>query len=71
MVSSSKGVKVMVCGLDHPGSQPFNYTSCLWHSVLSCCSGDYLLERAEDFLVADDPALFSDEFSEPEEWGFG
>ena len=24
MVSSSKGVKVMVCGLDHSGSQPFN-----------------------------------------------
>lgn len=30
---------------------------------------DYLLERAEDYLTADDPALFSDEFSEPEEWG--
>ena len=24
MVSSSKGVDVMVCGLDHSGSQPFN-----------------------------------------------
>ena len=24
MVSSSKGVKVMVCGLDHSGSQTFN-----------------------------------------------
>ena len=26
MVSSSKVVKVMVCGLDHSGSQPFYYT---------------------------------------------
>ena len=25
MVSSSKGMEVMVCGLDHSGSQPFNY----------------------------------------------
>ena len=25
MVSSSKGVEVMICGLDHSGSQPFNY----------------------------------------------
>ena len=25
MVSSSKVVQVMVCGLDHSGSQPFNY----------------------------------------------
>ena len=25
MVSSSKGVEVMVCGLDHSGSQPFKY----------------------------------------------
>jgi hypothetical protein len=32
---------------------------------------DYLLERAEDFLVADDPAMYSDEFSGPEEWGLG
>ncbi len=28
----------------------------------------YLAERAEDWLIADDPALFSDEFSDPEEW---
>ena len=25
MASSSKGVEVMVCGLDHSGSQPFKY----------------------------------------------
>ena len=25
LVLSSKGVEVMVCGLDHSGSQPFNY----------------------------------------------
>ena len=25
MVSSSNGVKVMACGLDHSGSQPFDY----------------------------------------------
>lgn len=31
---------------------------------------DFLLEQAEDFLIADDPAMFSDEFSDPEEWGF-
>ena len=24
IVSSSKGMKLMVCGLDHSGSQPFN-----------------------------------------------
>ena len=29
---------------------------------------DYLMEKAEDFLLADDPALFSDEFSGGEEW---
>ena len=29
----------------------------------------FLLDRAEDFLTADDPAMFSDEFSDPEEWG--
>lgn len=39
--------------------------------MVPCISySEYLLERAEDYLVADDPALFSDEFSEPEEWGF-
>ena len=27
-----------------------------------------LVERADDFLLADDPALFSDDFSDPEEW---
>ena len=27
--------------------------------------------KAEDFLLADDPALFSDEFSDPEDWGVG
>ena len=27
-----------------------------------------LMERADDFLLADDPALFSDEFSDPDEW---
>ena len=26
-------------------------------------------QKAEDFLLADDPALFSDEFSDPEDWG--
>ena len=31
----------------------------------------YLAEKAEDFLLADDPALFSDEFSDPEDWGVG
>lgn len=25
--------------------------------------------KAEDFLLADDPALFSDDFSDPEDWG--
>lgn len=30
---------------------------------------DFYMERAYDWLEADDPALFSDEFSEPEEWG--
>ncbi|CAI8046566.1 F-box/LRR-repeat protein 7 [Geodia barretti] len=25
----------------------------------------------DDFLIADDPAMFSDEFSGPEDWGFG
>ena len=29
----------------------------------------YYAEKAEDFLLADDPALFSDEFSDPEDWG--
>ena len=38
--------------------------------VSQSCRRDYLLERAEDFLVADDPAMYSDEFSEPEEWAF-
>ena len=31
----------------------------------------YYCEKAEDFLLADDPALFSDEFSDPEDWGAG
>ena len=31
--------------------------------------GNYLMDKAYDWLEADDPALFSDEFSEPEEWG--
>ena len=44
--------------------------NCLQFMCMLSCS-DYLLERAEDYLVADDPALLSDEFSEPEEWGFG
>ena len=26
-------------------------------------------QKAEDFLLADDPALFSDEFSDPDDWG--
>ena len=43
------------------------YSSCAFY--ISC--SDYLLERAEDYLVADEPALLSDEFSGPEEWGFG
>lgn len=30
---------------------------------------EYCMERAYDWLEADDPALFSDEFSEPEDWG--
>ena len=30
---------------------------------------DFLLDKAENFLIADDPALFSDEFSDREEWG--
>ena len=30
---------------------------------------DFLLERAEDWLIGEDPAMFSDEFSDPEEWG--
>ena len=30
---------------------------------------DFLMDKAEDFLIADDPALYSDEFSDPEEWG--
>lgn len=34
-----------------------------------CLESDYLQDRAYDWLEADDPALFSDEFSEPEEWG--
>lgn len=29
---------------------------------------NYLMEKAEDFLIADDPAQFSDEFSDPDEW---
>ncbi len=29
---------------------------------------NYSMERAYDWLEADDPALFSDEFSDPEEW---
>lgn len=29
---------------------------------------NYLMEKAEDFLLADDPAQFSDEFSDPDEW---
>ena len=33
MVSSSKVVKVMVCGLDHSGSQPFIYNI---YSVRTC-----------------------------------
>ena len=33
MVSSSKGVEVMVCGSDHSGSQPFNYTTLSLGSV--------------------------------------
>lgn len=38
--------------------------------ALGFASGrDFLRERAEDFLVADDPALYSDEFSDPEDWG--
>lgn len=32
---------------------------------------DFLIEKAYDWLEADDPALFSDEFSEPEEWAVG
>ena len=31
---------------------------------------EYSLERAEDWLTADDPAMFSDEFSGPEDWGY-
>ena len=31
----------------------------------------YYAGKAEDFLLADDPALFSDEFSDPEDWGVG
>ena len=34
MVSSSKGVKVMVCGLDHSGSQPF-YSACIYGGTSS------------------------------------
>lgn len=30
----------------------------------------YMMEKAEDFLLADDPAIFSDEFSGGEEWSF-
>lgn len=33
-------------------------------------TSSFLLDRAEDFLTADDPAMFSDEFSDPEEWGW-
>ena len=29
---------------------------------------DYLMDKAEDFLLADDPAIFSDEFSGGEDW---
>ena len=29
---------------------------------------NFSVERAEDFLIADDPAMFSDEFSDPEDW---
>ena len=29
---------------------------------------NYLMEKAEDFLLADDPAQFSDEFSDPDDW---
>ena len=31
-------------------------------------ASDHRMERAEDFLLADDPAQFSDTFSDPEEW---
>lgn len=30
-----------------------------------------LMEKAYDWLEADDPSMFSDEFSEPEEWAMG
>ena len=36
MVSSSKGVKVMVCGLDHSGSQLFNCHICNLSIIVLC-----------------------------------
>ncbi len=29
---------------------------------------NFLLDQAEDFLIADDPAMFSDDFSDPDDW---
>lgn len=43
-------------------------TSDLHEGFSSRPERDYLMDKAEDFLLADDPAIFSDEFSGGEEW---
>lgn len=39
-----------------------------WDEQAACNLPSQCLESAYDWLEADDPALFSDEFSEPDEW---
>lgn len=46
-------------------SEPWMLSSCNQDNSTT----DFLGDRAYDWLEADDPALYSDEFSEPEEWG--
>ena len=40
------------------------------HTVapLSSILDHKIMEKAEDFLLVDDPTQFSDEFSDPDEW---
>ena len=54
---------------DHQPPTIVNPTSFLESEPMVGQLSSYYMEKAEDFLIADDPALYSDEFSDSEDWG--
>ena len=52
---------------DNDEDQTDNIVPCLYDQRNED-TDDYHIQRAEDWLIGEDPAMFSDEFSDPDEY---